>query len=152
MKAILCLFFTTLSFCVAWGADAAKRESENAIKEATFRYQFLHLTPEQQRVNAKFYVLSYGAKTKGPDEEFLKRFATNSPPIKEGALVLGTSDGWFAKGTKDQGLSFVIAKIQWVSDSEVAVVGACEETASRSSWHTYHLKKETANWTVSKVQ
>ena len=148
MKIFVCLASFALSSCLAICADTGKEESESAIKEAMFRYQFLHLTPKQQRVKAKFYALSFGDKVTAPNEAFLKRFATNSPPIKEGALVFSTADGIFAKGTNEPGLGFEVTKVDWLSATEVVVRAGHEETALRKSWHNYHLKKENGVWTV----
>jgi hypothetical protein len=141
------LILWTLSF--AWGDPPSRVKAEDDIREATFLYQFQHLTT-QQVANAKFHCLVYGDKEAGPSDQFLKRFAGHQPPIKNAALVYGSGDGYFTKGSHDRVLLFRVTHIKWVTDSEVEVGGGCLDGSSTDSPHIYSLRKEKDKWVVTK--
>lgn len=129
----------------------ARAKAEDDIREATFRYQFLHNASGLQQ-KADVYFLSLGGKDRDPSDEFMKRFADHKPPVKKVSQSAGRMEGVRDKATGGRGLIFRVEAIKWVSDTEVTVSGGYYEGGLSSSGNSYHLKKQKDKWVVEKSE
>jgi hypothetical protein len=149
MKAItsFLLLFAFASLTLA-GCDARKNQ-EDEIREAVFRWQFEHNASGQQQ-KAEAYYLEIGEEG-NPSDEFMKRFAKHTPPVRKVSDC--TFDGVTVvrdKKTGERGLIFKVTSIEWKSDTEVDVKGEYYEAGLSASGNTYTVKKENGKWKVIK--
>lgn len=151
MKTIaqLMLMFAFTSFVFA--ADNARERQVDDIREAVFRYQFDHNASGQQKT-AKVYFLQVGEKSNDPAEGFMKRFDGNKPPVRVGSAAKNVpGKGLLDKKTGEEGLSFSVVSIKWISDTEVEVEGGYYEASLSASCNTYTVVKKNGKWVVTKT-
>jgi len=144
MKTAVLLLGLVCAASLATADEAAKGRTEDDIREATFRYQFLHNASGLQQ-KAKVYYLAVGEKSGDPSDEFMKRFAGHQPPVKKKSQSKGGM-----VGPQEGGLIFNVRQIKWLNDSEVQVEGGYYEAGTSASWNTYYLKKKDDHWSVTK--
>lgn len=129
--------------CAAWTACGRGNRSitEDDIREAVFRYQFL------QQTNGVCFLKVNGHD---PSDEFMRRFAGQVRPVQKASQ--GDADGSVAsKGTRQKGVVFNVGSIRWITwirGTEVEVSGDYRGGDSGAAWYTYSLKSENGSWTV----
>jgi hypothetical protein len=145
-----------IALVVLWGCEKGRKidskeervREEDDIREATFRYQFLHNASAQQQ-KAKVYFLSFGEERINPSDDFMKRFANHKPMVKKVSQATdGDIEGIKHKDTGEKGIIFNVTKIKWVNDLEVEVDGGYYEGNVSSSGNKYRLKKKEGKWVV----
>ena len=136
MKLTLSLFL--LLATVSFADDTIRKTQEDDIRESVFRYQFDHNTSKLQKT-AKAYYLTVGGKVLDPSDEFMKRFAGHTPPVRK-------LSEWRKGG---EGLSFRIMSMRWVSDTEVRVGGGCGDEVGTGSCNTFTVKRDSGGWKVA---
>ena len=129
----------------------ARSAAEDDIREATYRYQFLHNASGLQQ-KADVYFLSLGEKDTDPSDAFMKRFADHKPTVKKVSSSAGRLGGVRDKDTGGKGLIFRVAQIKWVSETEAEVSGGYYEGGLSASGNTYYLKKENGKWVVTRSE
>ena len=147
MKTITSFFLLFVFALIGLSGDDARKNQEDDIREAVFRWQFDHNASEQQGY-AKVYFLEVGEKEGDPSDEFIKRFAGNKPPVRKRSECSVSTRGDFDKKTGERGLVFRLRVIEWKSDTEVDVKGGYHEHGLSGSGNTYTLKKENGKWKV----
>jgi hypothetical protein len=129
--------------------ENAVRISEEAdIREAVFRYEFIHNSSIQGR-GAAVYCLSVEGNSDPPDV-FMKRFAGFKPPVRKiSECSTDPYKGVIDKRTGKHGLIFRVRSIKWISDIEVEVLGGYFEDGLSASGNTYTVRKKQKKWKVS---
>jgi hypothetical protein len=97
-------------------APPRNTEDEN-IAEAVFRYKFETFS-DGRKFSVYFLWLGDG---RDPNDDFMSRFAGNTPPVKKASQSVKVSDGVKDKGTGKRGVIYGIPRIKWLSDTEVDV-------------------------------
>jgi hypothetical protein len=120
------------------------------IMEACFRYQFLHFDPcFQEMTNVFFLSISFASPSGDPSDDFMKRFAGHTPPVKRRSqckpLVVD-------KETGKNGIILNIFLVTMVSETEVKVEGNNIYAPLDGFDCTYHLKKEKSKWMITKYE
>jgi len=148
VKTITSLLLLFLFTSVGFSADNARKNEEDDIREAVFRWQFEHNASGQQQ-KAEAYFLQVGEKG-DPSDAFMERFAKHKPPVRKGsACTADMAKGVLDKNTGEKGLIFRVTSIDWKSDSEVNVKGGYYEAGLSASANTYTVKKEKGKWRVT---
>jgi hypothetical protein len=122
--------------------DRDKQEED--IAEAVFRYQFLHNASGRQQ-SAEVYFLSL--RYRNPSEEFMQRFAGNTPVIST-VSECTEDDDIRDLHTDARGILFRITTIKWITPSRVEVSGGYDEVRLSSSGDTYYVEKRDGKWVV----
>jgi len=149
-----------ISFCVVVGIlstlseincfGQAKNKSRSAIeddiREAVFRYQFLHNASGQQQ-HAKVYFLSL-SEGKDPNDKFVERFRGQTPPVKKGSQATTQPGVVKDKTTGEEGIIFRVTRIKWINGSDVVVEGGYYEGNLSSSGNIYRVKLTRKRWVV----
>jgi hypothetical protein len=149
MKVIAHLFLLFAFSSLGFAADKPRESQTDDIREAVFRWQFDHNASGQQK-KAQAYFLGVDDKDADPTDEFMKRFADHKPPVrKASACSADAGKGVRDKKTGEKGLIFRVRKIEWKSDTEVAVKGGYYEAGLSASSNTYTVKKEKGKWKVT---
>lgn len=124
----------------------------DAIREATFRYQFRNnASGLQQRATVYFLVLRDPQTRQwlDPGEALLRQFKNHPPRIaKMSEAKRSGSDGVSDKQTGERGLIFIVGKIRWLASDRVDVEGGYYEAGESSSGNIYHLRKKDGKWEV----
>lgn len=116
------------------------------IREAVFRYQFVHNNRGLRGVDVFF--LALGQNT-DPSQEFLKRFAGHTPPVKPvSACRIDPLRGVFDKDTGKGGLVFRVEGIAWVNDKKVEVEGGYYRNGLAASGNVYTVESKSGKWVV----
>lgn len=148
MKPVIAFLLLFVSSWVGLSADDARKNQEDDIREAVFRWQFDHNASAQQG-KAKVYFLEVGEREGDPSDEFMKRFAGNKPPVRRRSECSVSARGDSDKKTGEKGLVFRVRIIEWKSDTEVDVEGGYHEHGLSASGNTYTLKRENGKWKVT---
>ena len=128
--------------------DDDRKDQEDDIREAVFRWQFAHNSSALKQ-KAKAYYLRIGEKG-DPSDAFMKRFAKDKPPVRKfSACTSGPAEGVRDKATGERGLVFRISSLKWKTDTEVELKGGYYEGGKSSSGNTYTVKKEDGKWKVT---
>jgi hypothetical protein len=160
MKPLILTLSMTLALLGCWtGAatiyyPAAQTETQKSltpadkddIREAVFRYQFIHNASGQQQ-NAKVYFLFIG-KDKDPGDELIERFKDHKPPVKKGSRA-SLEGGAIDKETGERGLVFYATTIKEISEDKVEVEGGYYEAGLSSSGNTYTVERKDKKWVVT---
>jgi hypothetical protein len=136
--------------------DEKRAADEADILEAVFRYQFSH-NDSFMKSSAISYYLSFGGllNLKGKDvgDEFLNRFAGNTPPVRKSSEAnIHVIEGVTDKRTGMKGLIFEVRRIKWVSEDEVRVDGGYYENGTSASDEVYTVKREARKWVVKSAE
>jgi hypothetical protein len=147
----LVLFLCAIS--VASAKDPAKAKAEDDIREATFRYEFLHNASSLQQEAGVFF-LSIGIR-KGqegdPGDALIRRFVGHKPIVQKASRAKAGIGGLIQdKETGELGIIFYARKIKWIDDTHVEVEGGCYEGPAIASSNTYYLEKRGGYWAVTK--
>ncbi len=127
--------------------ESATRISDEAdIREAVFRYEFVHNSSIQGR-RAAVYCLSAEGNS-GPPDVFIKRFAGFKPRVGKVSECSTDPRRVTEKSTGKHGLVFRVKSIRWISETEVVVLGGYYEDGLSASGDTYTLRKEQNKWKV----
>lgn len=127
---------------------------EDDVREAVFRYQFLH---DQSGLQPRAEVLFISVDAKDPSDQFLRRFSGNRPPVKKksqsrysrrraGFSAIQVED----KHTRKPGLIYSVDSITWLSDSAVLVKGGYYAGGRAAAGHEYRVVRERGKWVVKK--
>jgi len=132
------------------GNEKWRRVQEENLWEAVFRYQFAHNgSGQQQAAHIYFIGITIGTNRVEPSNEFMKRFANHMPPVKRlSACHFARGVGLIDNKTGEQGLSFFISDIRWISNTEVEVMGGYYEAELSASVNLYTLRMKGGRWTV----
>ena len=124
-------------------------KQEDNIKEAVFRYQFVHnASGLQQKAGVYFLSLwGVGEDGKDPSDDFMRRFAGHTPPVKKFSRA-SFEDGLKDEETGARGLIFRVTVIKWITGSRVEVGGGYYEGQVSSSGNTYYVEKRDGKWVV----
>jgi len=149
---ILILLFSLASFDL--GAEPARQNQEDDIREAVFRRQLNEfgstgLPDTAPRDMPKAYFIGLGEKD-DPSDAFIKRFNGHKPPVRKLSACKMSVDGDFDKKTGERGYVLSVGTITWKSDTEVDVNGFWHVSGLCASWDTYTLKKQNRKWKVTK--
>jgi hypothetical protein len=148
MKTITSFLLLLVFASVGLSADDARKNQEDDVREAVFRWQFEHNASGQQK-KAKAYYLQIGEKG-DPSDALMKRFAEHKPPVRKvSACTADAGKGVLDKKTGERGLIFRVTSIEWKSDTEVDVKGGYYEGGLSASGNTYTVKKENGKWKMT---
>ena len=148
MKTVTSFLLLLIFASVGLSADDARKNQEDDVREAVFRWQFEHNASGQQK-KAKAYYLQIGEKG-DPSDAFMKRFAEHKSPVRKvSACTADSGKGVLDKKTGERGLIFRVTSIEWKSDTEVDVKGGYYEGGLNASGNTYTVKKENGKWKVT---
>lgn len=147
-----CLIFLCVSCATKQGFKQAIVEQspvEADIREAVFHYQFKrNASGQQQRASAYFLII--GEQDGNPSDEFIRRFASHSPPVKPASRCWSSMRrGVVDKDTGRSGLIFSVGSIKWINDTEVEVSGGYYEAGLSSSGNIYFVKRRGGKWEVT---
>jgi hypothetical protein len=149
LQLILLIACTSLGFAADKDQDKQRARQVDDIREAVFRWQFDHNASGQQK-KAKVYFLRLQGKEGDPTDEFMKRFAGHSPPVrKASACESDAKKGVRDKTTGEMGLVFWISNVRWKSDTEVELGGGYDESSRSASSNAYVVKKVDGKWKVT---
>jgi hypothetical protein len=146
MKNIVILLLLFALGAVGFSDDATRKNHEDDIFEAVFRWQFEHNASGQQQ-KANVYFLKIGEKG-DPSDVFMRRFAEHKPPVRKVSACTANTEGVSDKKTGEKGLIFRVESMKWKSDTEVDVKGGYYEAGLSGSGNTYTLKKGKGKWNV----
>ena len=132
-------------------ASASGIASRDDIREAVFRYQFVHDWPLE--FPAEFYFLAIEGRSRitdrDPDDDFMRRFAGHQPPaLKVSEVADDYLNGVTHKDTGGRGLIFRVTEITWVTGSEVTVEGSMYYNGVAAAGHQYRVVLDNGVWTV----
>ena len=146
---LLLLLFSLASLA----SNSDRLSQEDDVREAVFRHQFEHNASGQQKT-AHAYCLAILVNDKDSDasEQFMKRFAHHKPPVRKWSACHWTPMQVIENRTGKPALIFSVSKIEWISDTEVAVGGSYEEANLSASANAYTLKMQDGKWAVTKDQ
>ncbi len=127
-------------------ADRAIEEDD--IRESVFRY-----TIEGVKSNGPFFLSING---KDPSETFMARFATSNKIVKKASGSYFNKDafpGWLRDRSTDQeGMSFSVGSISWLSTDRVEVRGRMYCGALCADAGIYRLRKMKDRWVVDQYE
>jgi hypothetical protein len=145
---IICGLILALIFTQA-GHPSSKAQAEDDIREAVFRYQFVHDAP-QQKPHTKVHFIAIENK-QDPDDAFLKRFADRTPIVKKESQAAASNNGTggvIDKETKGAGIIFRIAQLKWINDSEIEVEAHFHVAMLVAGGCKYRVLREGNKWVV----
>jgi hypothetical protein len=156
-RLLIALLLFALSSCGDMGTPPSVERSLDDIREAVFRYQFLHnVSGLQQRAGAYFiglYVtgdLNLPVHYVDPSDNLLARFAGNTPPVKKASESTYSVQGVFDLRTGARGLLFRIESIKEIDPDQVEVTGGYFEAGLSASGNVYTVTRTNDRWTVVK--
>ena len=139
MKTVASLLLLFVSFSFASGADNDRERQENDACELVFRQHFGK--PEWRQV---FFISIRG---KDPSDEFMKRFAEDKTRVYKHSLAITDSNGTARhKETRVDGTLLFVERIEWKSDTELAVKAGCLNGPRAGTRYTVTLKREGDGW------
>jgi hypothetical protein len=132
------------------GPERDKQEDD--IREATFRYQFLHYASSRQEP-AVIYFLSIHYAGQDPSGELMKRFADHTPTVKKFSQSAESDEGYVIDDqTRAKGVIFRVYGIRWMTRSRVEVSGGYSRGYLNASGNTYYLEKKDGKWIVVRAE
>lgn len=120
---------------------------EDNIREAVFRYQFVHNASGQQQ-SAKVYFLSVG-DNEDPSDAFMARFDKHKLPVKKRSQATGNTEV-IDKETGERGLKFCVTTIEPLTEDKVVVDGGYYEAGLSASGNVYTVERKDQRWVVTK--
>lgn len=154
---LIALALFTLSSCDDSGTDPPVERSLDEIREAVFRYQFLHNASGQQQNAGAYFIGLYvpddylhGTHYVDPTDNLLARFAGNVPPVKKSSECTYSVQGVFDIRTGARGLLFRIESIREIDPNQVEATGGYFEAGLSASGNVYTVTRTNDRWTVVK--
>jgi hypothetical protein len=135
--------------CLQTDKPSSKTVAENDIREAVFRYQFDH-DATQQKTYTKVYFISI-ENEKDPDDEFLRRFAGNTPMVKKKSQAVGDNKGTggvIDHETRGSGIIYRITQLKWVNENEVEVEADFHVAMLFAGGCKYRVRRENNQWLI----
>ena len=127
-------------------------KQEDDIREAVFGSQLAHEEGRPRRWKPAVYFLSLwgtGGDGKDPNDDFMKRFAGHTPPVKKYSKSTEDDSQYIIDDeTRVRGVIFSVSKITWFGESKVEVFGGYYVGYLNSSGGTYYLEKKDGKWIV----
>lgn len=162
-RVLIALSLFTLSSCGDLGTAPPVERSLDDIREAVFRYQFLHNASGQQQSAGVYFIGLYvmdavyptGAASPqsyyvDPSINLLAKFAGNVPPVKKSSDCTYSVQGVFDISTGVRGLLFRIESIREIDANKVEVTGGYFEAGLSASGNVYTVARINDGWTVIK--
>jgi hypothetical protein len=119
---------------------------EDNIREAVFRYVFLHNASGLQQ-NAQVFCLSVNGRD--PTAMFMSRFRNEKPRVLRSSEC--AKEGWNGvrdRETGEEGLLFDLAGIYWYSDDEVFADGSYYSAPLSAAGYSWRVLREGSGWIV----
>ncbi len=156
-RVLVALSLFVLSSCDDLGTTPPVERSLDDIREAVFRYQFLHNASGQQQNAGAYFIGLYvtGEPTLpvhyvDPSDNLLARFAGNTPPVKKASESTYSVQGVFDIHTGARGLLFRIESVTEIDPDQVEVTGGYFEAGLSASGNVYTVTRTNGRWTVVK--
>ena len=131
----------TISSCHDFGSEPPLSFYQGEIRDALFRYQFLH------NYSGHPY---QDPQDRDQAEDFIHNFQAHLPPVKEFSSATLSGQGVFDSQTGDRGLLFRAGEIEPASEGVVKVYGGYFENGGSFSLDLYLLRKLGGQWVVEK--
>ncbi len=154
---LVALPFFALSSCSDLGTAPTVERSLDDIREAVFRYQFLHNASGQQQNAGVYFIGLYVTGDRNlpvryvdPSDNLLARFAGNAPPVKKASESTYSVQGVFDIRTGARGLLFRIESVTEIDPDQVEVTGGYFEAGLSASGNVYTVTRTSDRWTVVK--
>ncbi len=154
---IVAILLLALSSCSDLGTPPPVERSLDDIREAVFRYQFLHNASGQQQSAGVYFIGLYVTGAASPQSHYvdpsinlLARFAGNVPPVKKSSDCTYSTQGVFDISTGVRGLLFRIESIKEIDANTVEVTGGYFEAGLSASGNVYTVARINDRWTVIK--
>ena len=149
MRIIFAAFLLFLGALIARPADPGREAQTDDVLEAALRYKFAHNGSGLQNKGTAYFV-SLGDKANDPSDDFIKRFARHTPPVRKVSGCRYDNGGFVLdRETGKKGLLFRIKGVTWKSDTEAKVEIGYYEQGLSADWSTYALSKEKGKWKVT---
>jgi|SRR5579864_2340899 len=125
-------------------SPANRAIQEDDIRESVFRYRM-----DVPHRDGPFFLSIDG---KDPSDTFMARFANADRKVKKASQSYFRKDpppGWLRdRSTDEQGVSFSVGTISWLSLDRVEVRGGMYCGGLCADWGIYRLKKKSGRWAV----
>jgi hypothetical protein len=150
-KILLSLAFIIFLFSAAIMSTDADRTrirtaQEDNIREAAFRYLFLHNASGLQQA-AQVFCLSVNGRD--PADMFMSRFRNEKPRVlRSSDCSKGGWNGVRDRRTGEEGLLFELTDVYWYSDDEVYVDGSYYSAPLSAAGYSWRVLHERSGWVV----
>lgn len=150
-RILLSLAFIVFLFGTAIMSTDADRKhiraaQEDNIREAVFRYVFLHNASGLQQ-DARVFCLSVNGYD--PSDMFMFRFRNEKPRVlRSSECVKGGWSGVRDRETGEEGLLFELTDVYWYSDDEVYVDGIYYSAPLSAAGYSWRVLQERSGWIV----
>lgn len=143
----------------ALAADQPPQQDEDGVREVVSKALIYEASGAQQ--GYKVYFLSLGSTWTGkgiartdPSDEFMKRFAGRTPPVRKVSACEDKGSKVADKQTGARGIIFTVSDLKWISNTEVVVDGDVCKAGLNGYTMTYTLKRNNSQWKItdSKLQ
>jgi hypothetical protein len=130
-------------------------KNNHSDKEQSAQVYFLALTPSYDE--GDFYEDDNNQKTtpenSDPNDDFMKRFTGNIPPVKKASQCLTSfeNDEVKDKESGEPGLLFYVFHINWVNESEVRVLCSYYKTCLTMQGYECTLKLINNSWQITEA-
>lgn len=84
-----------------------------------------------------------------PSDEFLKRFAGRTPPVRKSSACVDHGKDVVDKNTGQRGIIFTMSHLKWISGTEVEAFGKTYEAGLAAEWAAYALTNASGQWKVT---
>lgn len=130
--------------------DNYRVSEEDNIKEAAVRYLFQHNNSYMED-NTKVYFIA--VSDNDPTEDFMKRFATYTVPVKISSQCTRSGDYVKDKETGKRGLYCWVDSIEWINKNKVKVyTGYFEVGLSAATTYVYYVVHQDGKWVVKNAE
>jgi hypothetical protein len=149
MKRLASLLFVVALLASCSQPPALDRsKAENDVREAVFRYQFQYGAPKAPERPAAYF-LFVGKPGADPSDEFMRRFAGMTPPVKKGSKAKSDApEGVLDSETGKPAVIFSVGAVDWIHDRLARTSGGYFVSSWNSSGSDYTLEMREGKWVV----
>ncbi len=143
--------------CKDLGTEPPLSLFQDDIREAVFRFQFLHNDSGQQQSATAYYLAVFDSVNDqwtslchDPSNTFMSRFVGQSPPVKKLSQCTYGTLGVIDRETGQSGLIFRLGAIWQTGPTEVVIEGGYFEGGLSASGNRYWVQRIDGQWIVVK--
>jgi hypothetical protein len=153
------LLFLAVLVAPVLGAEQLRQAEEDDVREVLFKHLIFNAAGAQR--GFRVYFLSVGETwtnssprtlREDPSDEFMKRFADRTPPVRKVSSCEDRGKDVVEKETSRPGLIFTVRKLKWISKTEIEASGSVYQAGLAAHWATYTLMKVGGKWKITGVK
>jgi hypothetical protein len=150
------IFLIAALASAAFGADQADKADEDNVREALFKHLIFNAAGAQRGFKIYFLCMDETWTNSAPrtlridpSDEFMKRFAGRTPPVRKASACIDRGEDVVDKDTRQRGIIFTVSHLKWISRTEVQAFGKTYEAGLAAQWATYTLTNASGQWKVT---